>query len=404
MSEHPSTANTIRSIEDLPTLSAVAQKLLVQLNDTNYTADDVSRTIESDQALAMRILRLVNSPAYGIVRDISTIERAVVILGAEALKNLVMCAGVAGAMTAIGSPARLTAFWRHAAYVGTAARVLAEMTSLADPQDAFLAGLVHDIGELALDVVRPEEWNRITALGARDRLTNEKRYLGMTHQRAGYLLLRSWNMPEELCTVARSHHSTRELSSRDCPLMGMVSLADTMSRVAGAGADLPANDRDLVRMLRATGLDLEQLVEAQNLADHRMAAMVAFLGLPQTALPPGAVGRGRGLRAVLLCSGKRRLAWYQQLCRYHDLELLSLRMFLERPEDADLVLLDQESLGRDQLEKLAPFLRRCDGSLASCGCTNSDLATRVLDQPIPNLELVFTPQELSATLALVAAR
>lgn len=404
MSEHPSISATVKSIEDLPTMSAVAQRLLELLGDPNYDAGEVCRTIESDQALALRILRLVNSPAYGIMRDIQTVERAVVILGAEALKNLVLCAGVAGAMSTIGSAERMQGFWRHAAYVATASRVLASSTGLADPQDAFLAGLIHDIGELALDVVRPAQWERIVDLGSRHRLQNEKKYLGMTHQRAGHLLLSSWSMPDALAQVARNHHSSRDLLRRDQPIMAMVALADSMSRLSGAGVDPPTDSRDLLRMMRALEIEPTHVVEILHQTSLRMGDMVAFLGLPPSLLPhqPGAYAEAEA-KVVLLSTSKRWLAWLQPVCQHHGFQVLDLRAFLEDPTRPDLVLLDPGSLDLVQLQKLRPFLLRCRGALACCGDGRDDLVKEVLGQELPHLDYVFTPPELEAVLALVPA-
>lgn len=401
MSERLNIAATISSIEDLPTLPVVAQKLLVLLQDPDYAADDVRLVIESDQALATRILKLVNSPAYGIARDIKSVDRAMVLLGSEALKNVVMCAGVSAAMEAMGGGVAIDGFWRHAAFVGTAAGLLAERTGLADPGEAFLAGLVHDIGELALDVVQPDRWQRVLDLGARGRLENEKRYLGLTHQRAGQILLTSWCLPDELVAVARDHHAPREILASDRPLISYVAMGDLMSRVAGAGVDLPMEERLLARLLRAVELTVDDLGGVLREVDQRLASRSAFLGLdlaaPSSRFP---LRREPVMQVVLLSAGKRRLAWLHQLLCYHGVEVMALRAFLEQPGRADLVVLDHGNLGRLQLQRLAPFLSRSRAAMAVCGDGPDDLVNDVLGVRLPCLDLTFTPAELAAVMAL----
>jgi HD-like signal output (HDOD) protein len=405
LSERLSIAATVSSIEDLPTLPAVAQKLLVLLQDPDYTAAEVCTVIESDQALAARILKLVNSPAYGIARDIKSVDRAVVLLGSDALKNVVMCAGVSAAMEAMGGGVELEGFWRHAAFVGAAARLLAERTQLVPPGEAFLAGLVHDIGELALDVVQPERWRRVLDLGARERLANEKRYLGMTHQRAGQILLGAWCLPDDLVAVARDHHLPREILSSDRPVVSLVAMGDLLSRVAGAGVDLPLEERLLARLLAAVDLSVDELGDVLREIDQRLAAQSAFLGVEA----PAAVSRA-GLRreppaqVVLLSAGKRRLAWLHQLCCYHGVEVMALRSFLAQPEQADLVVFDHGNLGRVQLQKLAPFLGKSGAAMASCGDGADDLISEILGIRVPRLDLTFTPAELAAVMALRPVR
>lgn len=401
MSQRLNIAATIKSIEDLPAISAVAQKVLSLLQDPNFVSTELCDAIESDQALAARILKLVNSPAYGIARDVKSVDRAVVLLGSDALKNLVLCAGVSASMEAMGTGVDLSRFWKHAVFVGTATRVLSERTGLAEPGEAFLAGLVHDIGELALGVVQPDRWERVTSLGARERLANEKRYLGLTHQRAGHILLTGWNMPEDLCSVARDHHVARELTAQDRPLMTLVGLADVMSRLAGAGADPPLEERLLSRLLRHVELPLEELVGLIGEVQQRLATKSAFLGLEEELLVPATGSRSTPApQVVLLGSGKRRLTWLHTLCRHHGFEALSLVDFLHEPHSADLILLDQGSLARDQLVKLAPFLLRSGAAMAICGEAPDDLVFAALQRRLPRLDLTFGPGELAAIMAL----
>lgn len=405
MSERLHIAATVSSIEDLPTLPVVAQKLLVLLQDPDYVADEVRLVIESDQALAARILKLVNSPAYGIARDIKSVDRAMVLLGSEALKNVVMCAGVSAAMEAIGGGVALDGFWHHAAFVGTAASVLAERSGLVDPGEAFLAGLVHDIGELALDVVQPDRWQRVLDLGASGRLENEKRYLGLTHQRAGQLLLTAWCLPDDLVAVARDHHAPRGILAPDRPLVSYVAMGDLMSRMAGAGADLPLEERLMARLLRAVDLSVDDLGGVLREVDQRLASRSAFLGLDLAASPARQLLRREPPpRVVLLSAGKRRLAWLHQLLRYHGVEVMALRSFLERPDLADLVVLDHGNLGRLQLQRLAPFLGRSQAAMATCGDGPDDLVNDVLGIRLPHLDLTFTPAELAAVMALRPVR
>ncbi|MBD3221251.1 HDOD domain-containing protein [bacterium] len=405
MSEQIVITEAVKTMEDLPTLPSVVQKLLVMLRDPEFSARDVSAAICSDQALAARVLKLVNSPAYGIAHDIQSIDRAVIILGSEALQSLVLCAGVTAAMEAMANPAMLNGFWHHAYHVATSAHDLAERGDGAEPSEVFLAGLVHDLGELVLAVLRPDEWLRVRDLGARDRIANEKRYLGLTHTRAGHMLATRWCLPEEIADVAREHHSERSTVSTERPTLAMIALADIFSRLAGAGVEPPPDERWLARLLRTTGFPVGDLAAFLREVDLKLAGRAAFLEIENGApIRPDFARDGESARVSILGASKSRLQWLQQLLLYHGLEIVPLRSFLTRQADVDLVILDPGSLGRVQLEKSRPFLAHSRAIVATCGQQPRDLVDEILGGPRPHLDLVFSPQELEAVMALRAER
>lgn len=405
MGEPNTIAVTLRALDDLPSLPTVVERLLSILQNPDYTSRDVGTAIGSDQALAARILKLVNSPAYGFSQDIQTIDRAVVILGSDALQNLVLCAGVAGAVEAMGVGGGLQAFWRHSLYVAAGSRLLAERTGTVSPDEAFLGGLVHDLGELALSVVKPHEYQRVLALGSRDRLLNEKRYVGLTHQRAGHILLSAWCLPEQICEIARMHHSRHDVITGERPILSVVALADLLSRVAGMGVESPASERLLVPLLRTVGLSMSDVADVLHGIDMRMAEKSSFLGLGTEVLGSDAAANSPGeLRIVLLSTSKRRVLWLQQVVSYLNHENVPLKEFFQKPEETDLVLLDPGSLGRIQLQKIAPYLVQSRAAVAVCGDASDDVVTEILHSAVPRLSLVFSPRELDAILTLAPTR
>lgn len=401
MSEPVTITEAVKTIEDLPTLPAVVQKLLVMLRDPNYSAADVSGAICSDQALAARVLKLVNSPAYGIEHDIQSIDRAVIILGSDALQNLVMCAGVTAAMEAMGNPAVLTHFWRHGYFVGAGAQALAVKVAGVDPGAAFLAGLVHDLGDLVLAMLRPEEWKRARHLGSHERLAAEKRYIGLTHQRAGHMLATRWCLPDDITETIREHHSQRASSSNERPVLTIVTLADGLSRLAGAGSEPPLAERWLVSLMRTVGFEVGGLAAYLHELDRLLAARSAFLDLDHAAtLRPDFTRDGIPPRVTIFGASQNRLLWLQQIMQYHGFEVVPIRTFLTTVEDVDLVLLDPGSLGRAQVQKCRPFLARSQAVIAACGEHPRDIVEEELGTNLPHLELLFSPQELAAVMAL----
>ena len=172
-------------LQDLPPLPAVIVRVMQTINDPNTSAADLNRLISADQALASKVLRLVNSSYYGFPRKISTITNAVVILGFNTVRNLTTSLGVFNAFDAQGQKTALDRdeFWAHSLGVAVAAGVIARRKGIGSKsvEEVFIGGLMHDIGKLFLDQYFPDQYAiAIKLAGAAQHL-----HLGGRKDRAG---------------------------------------------------------------------------------------------------------------------------------------------------------------------------------------------------------------------------
>jgi putative nucleotidyltransferase with HDIG domain len=238
----PSPELVLAHLDTLPTLPPVALRLMqVTALDTS-TADDVVRLLRADQSLTAKILALVNSSAAGVRTPVTTLERAVPLVGFTTVRSVVLATSVfncfgGGGEERAQSFERLE-FWKHALAVACAAQHLARLRprlGLA-PEDAFVAGLLHDLGKVALDAVFPKAYDRIavqTNHSRGDIADCERAILGADHTVAGRRLAERWRLPRELQETIWLHHLAADTlpgSVARPALIGVVQLADTIAR------------------------------------------------------------------------------------------------------------------------------------------------------------------------------
>ncbi|WP_029460104.1 HDOD domain-containing protein [Solidesulfovibrio alcoholivorans] len=241
----------------------------------------IAAAVAEDQGLSARLLALANSAFYGLQSQVGTVGRAVAVLGLREVRSLVLALGMRGLADARPLPPgfAFAPYLAHQLAVAGAARGLARTTAAMDPDDAFTAGLLHDLGKLLTALYRPEDWQAQAALAAAESLSwheAEERYWGLDHGLIGGMVLRSWNLPETLTEPVNWHHAPLAAPGRPLPCV-LASLADALAREV---TDTPqpgiAPDPSLAALL---GLSLDaarQCVETA-LADGDTAALAAAL-------------------------------------------------------------------------------------------------------------------------------
>lgn len=188
----------------------VAVQLLDALADERTTATRLARIIESDQALASKVLSLSNSAYYSISQKVTTIERAVVVIGWRELRIL----SLGASLVSVFDPRRMAVgfdgdgLWRHCLAVSLIARELADTARYPQPNEVLVAGLLHDIGKLITAAFLKEEAEQLTALVKQKMTyTQAEEKLDLRHERIGGLLATSWGLPEMHQEVIRTHHN-----------------------------------------------------------------------------------------------------------------------------------------------------------------------------------------------------
>lgn len=233
----------LRKTSDLPTLPRAALNVIRETESPTASAASVAQHIGMDQALTARVLRLANSAYFGLSRQVADIQEAVVILGMRNVRNLAIVASTFPWMSKPLKGYRLgpRQMWTHSFCVAVAAKELAIKTRKADPDLAFTAGLLHNIGKVALSVWLENKIDAMVNVAIRENLTfdqMERKILGFSHAEVGAFLADQWSLPKILIDAIEYHHSPNEIPEPN-PLVDYVHIGDyvTMSVGLGLGAD-----------------------------------------------------------------------------------------------------------------------------------------------------------------------
>lgn len=205
-------SHLVGELMDLPTFPQIAHRLLEMTEDSTKSLHDVARVIERDQALTAKVLRVANSAMFGCKRQIRTIEHATVMLGMSNVRKYALTISVFGTR---GSGSAVTDYenkrrtWVHAMAVAVLARLVAREFGCDNVETAVVAGLIHDIGKVVLEILRPGEYDRVPEVAREEQLSivaAERRVFGTDHCALGAELGHRWNLPPDLVTVLERHH------------------------------------------------------------------------------------------------------------------------------------------------------------------------------------------------------
>ncbi|MBU0986016.1 MAG: HDOD domain-containing protein [Proteobacteria bacterium] len=217
-------------IEDLPTLPAVAMEVNKMLLDYDTTIDKLSDTIEKDQAMVSKILKLVNSAFFGLRGKISNISHAIVVLGFNTIRNAVVSISIIDAFSVKEGldGFDITDFWKHSLAVAVTSKYLSEKTGIHPADDCFVAGLLHDMGKIVLLQHFKDLFQKAWQAVKENNLSfyeAEKREIPVDHARIGGYLARKWQLPTALVDAIQYHHAVRP-NADDQHLLIIIHAAD----------------------------------------------------------------------------------------------------------------------------------------------------------------------------------
>ncbi len=238
-------AAAIREISHIATLPEITVKVVELVEDPKSTAQDLNKVISTDPALCSRILKVVNSSFYGLPGQIASINRAIVMLGLNAVKNIAIAASLAklfrGGDLSPGFSAR--DLWTHCNVTAAGAKILSNSLKLGLSDEAFLAGLIHDIGimvEMQADRNKLIETFRLVnadakGVPANDMLVVEAKVFEATHQDFGAGLCEKWKFPKSFALVTGFHHRPMEVPQDQRTLTALIYVADRLAAETGMG-------------------------------------------------------------------------------------------------------------------------------------------------------------------------
>lgn len=252
----------IETVDTLPTIPSILRKLLAVIEKPKISINEIGSFIANDPVLTSRVLKVVNSPIYGFPGRISSLNQALILLGLNVVRGMLLGVSVFEAMqkTMVG-------LWEHSLGCAIASRIIAKKKGLKEPEEISIAGLLHDIGKVVMGLKFPDEYAQ--AVGDAQKsdvfmIDSERKHFNITHADAGGWISLKWNFPQNLVEPIEYHHKPH--LSRNVPLQtAIVHFADIMTRAAGFGFSgdnfVPAVHPSVWQVLGLSDAELKEIIQ-----------------------------------------------------------------------------------------------------------------------------------------------
>lgn len=264
----------IANLGDLPPLPQVAAQVLRLAADPDSTTEELQRVIATDQALAAQILKIANSAMFGMVREVTTLTQAIMTLGFSTIKSIVIASSARNLYKRGGTGLQERLLWEHALVTAISARAYARSFRNSRVEEAFLGGLMHDIGKAVMDLKFPERYGAMVRTIYNedvDGLESELDLFGFDHAMVGEAILHAWNLPRSLENTVRWHHDPVHAPAEDQALTACVALGNQLALDRNVGIGKPES------LAGATGQAMELLgLTPETLAAHRLQVVEAL--------------------------------------------------------------------------------------------------------------------------------
>lgn len=273
------------SAGDLPTIPQIASQAIQLLEDPDSSVADLRELIEQDAALAARILKVSNSSVYSFAQEVLSLDQALALLGRRTVSNLVMAVALRQTYDDFGPMERM--LWEHSAAAGPVAAGLAERVGRGiDRDEAFTAGLLHDIGKAALANSHKGEYEAVMERVHAENIRfadAEMDVFGFDHAELGARVAKEWGLPERVATVIRYHHDREAFGHLDAAvadLTAIVSISTACLSRLGSGRPHAIDELDLTAMeaWKHLGLGDDDVATVLELCSERIEAAKSITG------------------------------------------------------------------------------------------------------------------------------
>lgn len=265
----------------LPALPQVLMKVMQACSDENVGMEELADFVAQDAALAARVLQVATSPAFHAGSHVAGIRQALATIGLDMVRTLLVTQSVYQTFHAIGHGLDLRGFWVHAITAGVTARMLAERQGYPQPDEAYLAGLLHDVGRLALACAAPQEY--VANFFAEDDAALcalEERTLEITHAEAGALLIERMALDSFLADSIRYHHTDLSRLDGAHPLVRIIARTDQLLHLSSC------DEVSRIRILAMAGLSEGDYLEHRASVGHQVTRIAESFGIELPAPPP----------------------------------------------------------------------------------------------------------------------
>jgi putative nucleotidyltransferase with HDIG domain len=253
----------VEGITKILTIPTIVGRVTAMIGSGSVSTAEIAEEISTDQVLTAKVLKLVNSGFYGFRQPITTITHAMVLLGLDVVKTLVLTASVLDIVDAMNQ--YMSGLWEHSLGTARAANAIAERMNVPNPEEIALAGLLHDLGKVIIAQTFSAEHDQIREVVARRhclQIEAEQEVLGVTHPEVGMWLLKKWGLPPKMTYPIAYHnhfHPRRDFADRTA----IVHVADILCRAKGIGYPgdrrLPALNHEAWALLDLTMADIEDV-------------------------------------------------------------------------------------------------------------------------------------------------
>lgn len=277
-------------IDRMPSLSTTVTKVLEVCNSPNTSANDLNRVISLDPVLTGHVLKLINSAYYSLPNQITSLARAIIMLGLNTVKNLALSTAVVGALAKKASFASLPmdAFWAHSICVGVTAKAMAMARGVSPSarEEYFVAGMLHDLGKIPLNTCFAEAYAQALQLAALEQgplLRAEGLVVGIDHGLAGRLIGDKWRLGEGIIAALALHHAPEQAAEEHRELVTTVALANLYANIyeIGSAGDRYPDSVFLLNTLNALGLQWSDLQPLHEVVQTEIDKAQVFLNITE---------------------------------------------------------------------------------------------------------------------------